>query len=143
MTIKFITNNEFQLLLNNTRWCEGIVSRDGLPRGVLPSDILKMRKKCPGLKVPCSIFNMLCVISMRVSLQNNSAVSVRVSDFMAKKRSRGQPRPHSAYAYISSRPQKSEDDSSSSRKIRTKAGDLEGRRQTSGTFSVDSNLERG
>ena len=33
-----------------------IVSRDGLPRGVLPPGILKMRKKCPGLKVPCSIF---------------------------------------------------------------------------------------
>ena len=29
-------------------------SRDGLPRGALPSGILKIRKKCPGLKVPCS-----------------------------------------------------------------------------------------
>ena len=36
---------------------------------------------------------MLCVISMIVSLQKNFAVSVRVPDFMAKKRSRGQPRP--------------------------------------------------
>ena len=26
-------------------------SRDGLPRGVLPSGILKMEKYCPGLKV--------------------------------------------------------------------------------------------
>ena len=34
---------------------------------------------------------MLCVISMIVSLQKNFAVSVRVPDFMAKKRSRGQP----------------------------------------------------
>ena len=30
---------------------EGIVSRDGLPRGVLPSGILKIEKYCPGLKV--------------------------------------------------------------------------------------------
>ena len=30
---------------------DGIVSRDGLPRGVLPSGILKMEKYCPGLKV--------------------------------------------------------------------------------------------
>ena len=29
-------------------------SPDGLPRGALPSGILKIRKKCPGLKVPCS-----------------------------------------------------------------------------------------
>ena len=27
------------------------VSRDGLPRGVLPSGILKIEKYCPGLKV--------------------------------------------------------------------------------------------
>ena len=30
---------------------ERIVSRDGLPRGVLPSGILKIEKYCPGLKV--------------------------------------------------------------------------------------------
>ena len=30
---------------------DGIVSRDGLRRGVLPSGILKMEKYCPGLKV--------------------------------------------------------------------------------------------
>ena len=29
----------------------GIVSRDGLPRGTLPSGILKLEKYCPGLKV--------------------------------------------------------------------------------------------
>ena len=29
-------------------------SRDGLPRGALPSGILKMRKKCQGLKIACS-----------------------------------------------------------------------------------------
>ena len=29
----------------------GIVSRDGLPRGILPSGILKLKKYCPGLKV--------------------------------------------------------------------------------------------
>ena len=33
----------------------GIVSRDNLPRGVLPSGILKLRKYCPGLKVLHSI----------------------------------------------------------------------------------------
>jgi hypothetical protein len=31
---------------------EGIVSRDGLPRGVLPSGILKIEKYCPGLRSP-------------------------------------------------------------------------------------------
>jgi len=30
---------------------ERIVTRDGLPRGVLPSVILKTEKYCPGLKV--------------------------------------------------------------------------------------------
>ena len=29
----------------------GIVSCDGLPRGTLPSGILKLEKYCPGLKV--------------------------------------------------------------------------------------------
>ena len=32
----------------------GIDYRDGLPRGALPSGILKMRKKCQGLKIDCS-----------------------------------------------------------------------------------------
>ena len=44
----------YALIYQHTILGEGIVSRDGLPRGVLPSGILKMRKKCPGLKVPCS-----------------------------------------------------------------------------------------
>ena len=44
----------YALIYLHTILGERIVSRDGLPRGVLPSGILKMRKKCPGLKVPCS-----------------------------------------------------------------------------------------
>ena len=44
----------YALIYQHTILGERIVSRDGLPRGVLPSGILKMRKKCPGLKVPCS-----------------------------------------------------------------------------------------
>ena len=34
----------------------GIVSRDGLPRGTLPSGILKLEKYCPGLKVLHSFY---------------------------------------------------------------------------------------
>ena len=45
----------YALIYQHTILGERIVSRDGLPRGVLPSGILKMRKKCPGLKVPCSL----------------------------------------------------------------------------------------
>ena len=41
----------YALIYLHTILDERIVSRDGLPRGVLPSGILKMRKKCPGLKV--------------------------------------------------------------------------------------------
>ena len=45
----------YALIYQHTILGERIVSRDELPRGVLPSGILKMRKKCPGLEVPCSI----------------------------------------------------------------------------------------
>ena len=41
----------YALIYQHTILGEGIVSRDGLPHGVLPSGILKMRKKCLGLKV--------------------------------------------------------------------------------------------
>ena len=34
-------------------------SRDGLPRGALPSGILKIEKYCPGLEVPVSNFYMV------------------------------------------------------------------------------------
>ena len=34
---------------------DGIVSRDGLPLGVLPSGNLKIEKYCPGHKVPVSV----------------------------------------------------------------------------------------
>ena len=39
----------------------GIVSRDGLPRGTLPSGILKLEKYCPGLKVrhPSTVTNFV------------------------------------------------------------------------------------
>ena len=47
----------YALIYQHTILGERIVSRDGLPRGVLPSGILKMRNKCPGLKVPCSLYS--------------------------------------------------------------------------------------
>ena len=44
----------YALIYLHTILGEGVVSRDGLPRGVLPSGILKIEKYCPGLKVPVS-----------------------------------------------------------------------------------------
>ena len=44
----------YALIYLHTILGEGIVSRDGLPRGVLPSGILKIEKYCPGHKVPVS-----------------------------------------------------------------------------------------
>ena len=44
----------YALIYLHTILGEGIVSRDGLPRGVLPSGILKMEKYCPDHKVPVS-----------------------------------------------------------------------------------------
>ena len=41
----------YALIYLHTILGEGMDSRDDLPRGALPSGILKMRKKCPGLKV--------------------------------------------------------------------------------------------
>ena len=52
----------YALIYLHTILGEGMDPRDGLPRGALPSGILKMRKKCPGLKVPCSIQYMLILI---------------------------------------------------------------------------------
>ena len=40
----------YALIYQHTILGEGIVSRDGLPRGVLPSGILKMRKNVQALK---------------------------------------------------------------------------------------------
>ena len=57
----------YALIYQHTILGERIVSRDGLPRGVLPSGILKMRKKCPGLKVRFpSYFThfKLCIFSL-------------------------------------------------------------------------------
>ena len=41
----------FDLIYQHTILVERIVSRDELPRGVLPSSISKIVKYCPGLKV--------------------------------------------------------------------------------------------
>ena len=41
----------YALIYQYTILGERIVSRDGLPRGALPSGILKIEKYCPGLKV--------------------------------------------------------------------------------------------
>ena len=45
---------------------ERIVARNGLPRSVLPSGILKIEKYCPGLKVPV-------VVQERNDIKRNSA----------------------------------------------------------------------
>ena len=41
----------YALIYLHTILGEGMDSRDGLPRGALPSGILKMEKYCPGHKV--------------------------------------------------------------------------------------------
>ena len=45
----------YALIYPHTILSDGIVSRDGLPRGVLPSGIFKIEKYCPGVKVPVSL----------------------------------------------------------------------------------------
>ena len=47
----------YALIDQHTILVERIVSRDGLPRGVLPSGILKIEKYCPGLKVRSPVFD--------------------------------------------------------------------------------------
>ena len=49
----------YALIYLHTILGEGMDSRDGLPRGALPSGILKIEKYCPGLKVPVSSVNPL------------------------------------------------------------------------------------
>ena len=44
----------YALIYLHTILGEGMDSRDGLPRGALPSGILKIEKYCPGLDVPIS-----------------------------------------------------------------------------------------
>ena len=46
----------YALIYLHTILGEGIVSRDDLPRGVLPSGILKMEKYCPGHKVRSPLY---------------------------------------------------------------------------------------
>ena len=49
----------YALIYLHTILGEGMDSRDGLPRGAVPSGILKMEKYCPGHKVrsPCETYN--------------------------------------------------------------------------------------
>ena len=53
----------YALIYQHTILGERIVSRDELPRGVLPSGILKIEKYCPGLKVrfPIIAHNRQCI----------------------------------------------------------------------------------
>ena len=44
----------YALIYLHTILHQGMDSRDGLPRGALPSGILKIEKYCPGHKVPVS-----------------------------------------------------------------------------------------
>ena len=46
----------YALIYLHTILHQGMDSRDGLPRGALPSGILKMEKYCPGHKVPVSTY---------------------------------------------------------------------------------------
>ena len=52
----------YALIYLHTILGERIVSRDGLPRGVLPSGILKIEKYCPGLKVRSPARNGILVM---------------------------------------------------------------------------------
>ena len=72
----------YALIYLHSILAEGIVSRDGLPRGVLPSGILKIEKYCPGLKVRFPtfrivlferilIFHFQCELSNKTYLQNS------------------------------------------------------------------------
>ena len=47
----------YALIYLHTILHQGMDSRDGLPRGALPSGILKMEKYCPGHKVRSPILN--------------------------------------------------------------------------------------
>ena len=51
----------YALIYQHTILGEGIVSRDGLPRGVLPSGILKTRKNVQALKFPARLKYMFVV----------------------------------------------------------------------------------
>ena len=50
----------YALIYLHTILGEGMDSRDGLPRGALPSGILKMEKYCPGHKVRSPINRFRC-----------------------------------------------------------------------------------
>ena len=68
----------YALIYQHTILVERIVSRDGLPRGVLPSGILKIEKYCPGLKVPVSSFEY---ISSLLGNKHDFEKGVGVKDF--------------------------------------------------------------
>ena len=59
VTLSIVYFGKYALIYQLTILGERIVSRDGLPRGVLSSSILKIEKYCPGLKVPVS--HILCL----------------------------------------------------------------------------------
>ena len=64
----------YALIYLHTILGEGMDSRDGLPRGALPSGILKMEKYCPGHKVRSPLMCYYCIsildISAHVLLHN-------------------------------------------------------------------------
>ena len=67
----------YALIYLHTILGERIVSRDGLPRGVLPSGILKIEKYCPGLKVRFprdSIIQCKPSKTKTVSIRNNKYI---------------------------------------------------------------------
>ena len=74
----------YALIYLHTILGEGIVSRDGLPRGVLPSGILKIEKYCPGLKVPISSRYVLVLIHMFTTM-DTTAVNTIVKNITVHK----------------------------------------------------------
>ena len=56
----------YALIYLHTILGEGIVHRDGLPRGVLPSRILKIEKYCPGFKVQFPLRGALVFLKTKV-----------------------------------------------------------------------------
>ena len=60
----------------------GHVSRDGLPRGTLPSGIFKLEKYCPGLKVRHPIFPILWLVYLISYTLKISPSNRYTADFM-------------------------------------------------------------
>ena len=73
----------YALIYLHTILGEGMDSRDGLPRGALPSGILKMEKYCPGHKVrspqiiimiPNDFYRMISIRCLKPYLSVNSSI---------------------------------------------------------------------